>query len=184
LGSKARALAAAVMALTGAAFAQESKPATSPATKPGTAPATRPAESKPREEEFLAIVNGDVETVTLGRLKGATVLVKGTKIWKVGRNVEIPEGAKRIDAAGMWVYPGMVVPRASNIGLVGFGAGGKLADRYDPFSLDVLGTIAAGITTVYQNETVMKIQTRGIDDLVIRENASLRVNLGSGQQRL
>lgn len=182
----ARILGTATMTLFGAAFAsaQESGPSTRSGTAPETRPASQPAERPHKEEAFLAIVGGDVETVTLGRLKGATVLVKGNKIWKVGRNVEIPAGAKRIDATGLWVYPGLVVPRASSIGIVGGGAGGKLSDRYDPFALDVLGTLAAGITTVYQNDAVTKVLTQGIEDLLVRESASIRLNLGSGVQRL
>ena len=120
----------------------------------------------------------------MGRLKGATILIKGSKIWKVGRNIDIPENARRIDAAGLRVYPGLVAARAQNIGVVGFGGGGKIADRYDPFSLDVLGTLAAGITTVSQSDAVMKILTQGIDDLTLRENAIMRLQFGSGQQRL
>jgi len=188
-------LGSAWLALGSLGFAQGSRPASRPASRPDARPETHPASApaskpvaaepeKPKEEEFVAIVNGDVETVTMGRLKGATILIKGSKIWKVGRNIDIPEDAKRIDAAGLRVYPGLVAARAQNIGVTGFGGGGRIADRYDPFSLDVLGTLAAGITTVMQSDAVMKILTKGIDDLTVRENAVMRLQFGTGQQRL
>jgi hypothetical protein len=162
---------------TNSAAAQESKPA----SKPVESAQSKPAE--PREEEMLAIVGGDVETVTMGRLRGATILVKGAKIWKVGRNIDIPQNAKRIDARGYWVYPGLVAPRASNVGVGGFGAAGRATDRFDPFSSDVQGALAGGITTVFQNDTVMKLATVGVENLMVRENSTVRLSYNSAQNR-
>jgi amidohydrolase family protein len=163
----------------------QTQPATHPATRPApeSAPASKPAKP-PKEEEFLAVVGGDVETVTMGRLAGATVLIKGTKIWKVGRNVEVPAKAKRIDASGYRVYPGLVAARAQSIGVSGFGGGGKNADRYNPFELEVTLALAGGITTVYQYETVMKLLSKSIEDLVLRDPASVRLNYAAGLPRL
>ncbi len=173
------------LAFAGFAAAQESKPESKPAAET-KAEAKKPEEEEapPKEEKFLAIVGGDVETVSMGRLKGATVLIKGTKIWKVGRNVAIPESASRIDASGLRVYPGLVAARANGIGVSGFGGGGgKDGDRYDPFGLNVQLAIAGGLTTVCQGDTVIKVLTSSIDDLVLREPALLRLQYTSVQQR-
>ncbi|MBL8694984.1 MAG: amidohydrolase family protein [Planctomycetes bacterium] len=162
-----------------AASTQDSKPASSRAAS------SKPAapETQSNEESFLAIVNADVETVTAGRLRGATILVKGTKIWKVGRNITIPDSARRIDATGLRIYPGLVAARASGVGVSGFGAGGRNADRYNPFTLEVLGAMAAGLTTVCQGDTVMKLKLKGVDDILVRENAFLRLQYNSAQER-
>lgn len=188
----ARALAAgaALLALVGSAAGfgrpQGTRPASAPASRPATAPASKPdAAEEPKEESFLAIVGGDVETVTMGRLKGATVLMRGTKIWKVGRDVAIPDGAKRIDASGFRVYPGLVAPRSTGIGVAGFSGGGKVGDRYEPFSLELLAALASGLTSVYQNQhdAVIKVQRTGIENVTVREPAAVRLNFGSGQAR-
>ncbi|MFN0205957.1 MAG: amidohydrolase family protein [Planctomycetota bacterium] len=172
-----------ILALSAAAWAQGSRPASRTATQPAPeSTSSKPADTT-KEEELLAIVGGDVETVTMGRLRGATILIKGSKIWKVGRNIDIPEKAKRIDARGYWVYPGLVAPRASNITAGGFGAGGKLGDRYDPFSLSVLGTIAGGITTIYQSDTIIKLSTKSVEDLVLKDNACVRFTYNTAQNR-
>lgn len=164
--------------------AQESRPGSRP-MKTDSAPSSKPADAeKKNEETFLAITNADVETVTMGRLRGATILAKGTKIWKIGRNIEIPENATRIDASGMKVYPGLVSPRGQGIGVSQFGGGGgRVTDRFDPFAVEVAGALAGGITTIYQNETVMKLQTNSVDNLLVREGGTVRIQIGSGTQR-
>lgn len=164
------------------AQAQESAPASKPA-KTESAPASKPAGENRNEEQFLAITNADVETVTMGRLRGATILIKGTKIWKVGRSIQIPDSAKRIDASGMHVYPGLIAARAQGIGIPNFGGGGRPTDRFDPFNVDVLGAVAAGITTVYQSDVVMKLQTKAVEGLLVREGGTVRISLTSGLQR-
>ncbi|MBI3819202.1 MAG: amidohydrolase family protein [Planctomycetes bacterium] len=155
-------------------------PPASKSAKTESAPASKPASDEPREEEFLAIVGGDVETVTMGRLRGATVLMKGTKIWKVGRNIDIPAKAKRIDAHGMFVYPGLVATRASGIGVPAFGASGRITDRFDPFAVEVAAMLAGGTTTVVQSDIIMKMQTHSIENLLLREGGIVRINLGTG----
>ncbi|HKE01939.1 MAG TPA: amidohydrolase family protein [Planctomycetota bacterium] len=162
--------------LLAAAAAQDSHPS------PSSAPASRPA---PKVEELLAITNADVETVTMGRLRGATVVTKGSKIWKVGRNVEVPAAAKRIDGTGLRVYPGLVAARAAGIGLLGFfGGGGKASDRYDPFQLEVTLALAGGLTTVCQSDAVMKVLAKGIDGLVLRDPAFVRLTTPVGVARV
>jgi imidazolonepropionase-like amidohydrolase len=50
-------------------------------------------------------------------IDGATVLVRDGRIVAAGRDVAVPPGAQRIDAAGKWVTPG-IVAGFSRIGLV------------------------------------------------------------------
>jgi imidazolonepropionase-like amidohydrolase len=68
--------------------------------------------------ETIAIVGGNVQTATArGMLAGATVLVQDGRITGVGTDVAIPPDAKRIDAQGKIVTPG-IFDTLSYIGIV------------------------------------------------------------------
>ena len=57
----------------------------------------------------FAIVDAAVETVANGRLDRATVLVGADgRIAGVGPDLPVPDGAARIDGAGLTVYPGLI----------------------------------------------------------------------------
>lgn len=102
----------------------------------------------PKPAEYTAIVGGDVYTVTRGVLKGGTVLLKGDKIHRVGAAVDLPEGAKKIDATGKRVLPGFVGASARGIAL-GFGGSGKVSDGLDPFHESIKLALAGGLTSVF-----------------------------------
>jgi imidazolonepropionase-like amidohydrolase len=58
---------------------------------------------------MIAIVNGEVMTMTRGTIKRGAVLIEGKRIVAVGRDVgPIPPGAKVIDAEGKVVTPGLI----------------------------------------------------------------------------
>jgi len=104
----------------------------------------------PAIAETTAIVGGKVHTVgPMGTLENATVLIVDGRIAAVGENLDIPEGADRIDAAGKIVTPGLFSP-FGQLGLVEVGysagpldysqrgeqftAGFDVADAYNPRS--------------------------------------------------
>ncbi len=61
------------------------------------------------QDSPLAIVGGTVIDGTGAEPKaGMTILVRGERIVAIGRSVEIPDGARRIDASGQYVLPGFV----------------------------------------------------------------------------
>lgn len=124
------------------------------------------AKGKPvaaKENKVLAIVGGDVHTITHEVIQGGTVLVKDGKIFKVGQDIPIPEGARVIDARGKHVTPGYVVLSMAGVGLRGAGAaqgggrggGGRggagatsrIADALDPFDRNMKFCLGVGITT-------------------------------------
>src|SRR5258707_10122381 len=95
--------------------------------------------------KVLAIVGGDVYTITREVIRGGTVLVQDGKILRVGQDLPIPEGATVLDARGKYVTPGFVAVHMAGVGLraPGAGAGGqplpgpnrggrKLADAPEP----------------------------------------------------
>lgn len=57
---------------------------------------------------MIAITNGKVVTVTKGTFENGTVLVEDGKIKAVGAGIQIPEGAKVIDAKGGYITPGLI----------------------------------------------------------------------------
>lgn len=62
----------------------------------------------PAGAQVLALVGGDVHTVSGGTLEGATVLVDDGKITAVGTDVAVPPGAQRVDVSGRQLYPGLI----------------------------------------------------------------------------
>jgi imidazolonepropionase-like amidohydrolase len=121
---------------------------------------TEPAK-KDDKGKVLAIVGGDVYTITHEVIRGGTVLVKDGKILKVGQDVAVPEGATVLDAKGKFVTPGFVAVSMAGVGLrtAGPGQGGgtpaptgptanaKLADALDPFDRNIKFCLGVGITT-------------------------------------
>ncbi len=57
---------------------------------------------------MIAIVNGKVLTITRGTLEKGVVLMDGGKIVAVGEDVNIPAGARVVDASGKYVLPGLI----------------------------------------------------------------------------
>ena len=105
-------------------------------------------EAKPADK-WVALVGGDVETVTKGRLKGATVLIRNDKIHRIGTEVEIPEGATKIDCTGHLILPGFVACSARGLGVSSFRSSRKIADAVDPFQEQINLALASGITSTY-----------------------------------
>jgi imidazolonepropionase-like amidohydrolase len=58
--------------------------------------------------DVVAITGGTVLTITKGTIENGTVLIEDGKIIAVGKDLEIPAGAKIIDASGAFVMPGIV----------------------------------------------------------------------------
>lgn len=107
-------------------------------------------QTPPKEEKkpvYTALVGGDLETVTQGRLKGGTLLIKDDRIFKIGPAVDLPEGTVRIDVAGKRVLPGFIAASARGLGVTP--AAGKIADAVDPFGESIKLALAGGITSAY-----------------------------------
>ncbi|MFC2165636.1 amidohydrolase family protein [Acidobacteriota bacterium] len=64
--------------------------------------------SSGNQDQVLAITNAQIYPVTQTPIQSGTLLVKGSKILAVGKNLTIPHGAKVIDAKGQFIMPGIV----------------------------------------------------------------------------
>ena len=62
----------------------------------------------PATAQTIAIEGGDVYTADGTAIRGGTVLIQNGRITAVGAGVAVPAGARRIDARGKWVTPGLI----------------------------------------------------------------------------
>lgn len=70
--------------------------------------------------QTIAITGAKVYPVSSAPIENGTVLIRDGKIVAVGADVSIPADARRIDAAGKWVTPGLI-NSATQLGLVEVG---------------------------------------------------------------
>ena len=115
---------------------------------------------------WFACVGGDVYTGLGGVLRDATVLAKDGKIVEIGHEIYVPESATVLDAEGLRVYPGMICMQTT--GLVS-GGSGDFADTVDPFNSRMVLALAAGLTTVGQSDTALKLKRGEIEGVVLNE---------------
>lgn len=111
---------------------------------------------------MLAIINGNIITVTKGFIEKGTILIEDGKITKVGQDIEVPEDAKVIDAKGKYVIPGLIDAQ-TNIGLKEGSLRWEGSDHVEkteavvpqlraidgvnPFDVAIKDAVANGITT-------------------------------------
>jgi imidazolonepropionase-like amidohydrolase len=112
--------------------------------------------SAPALAQTVAITGG---TVALGDgsepIEGGTVVIRDGRIVAAGRNVAVPAGAQRVDAAGKWVTPG-IVAGFSRVGLIEVDAVNETNDvaaNNSPFSaaIDVAPAINPRTTAIAVN---------------------------------
>lgn len=56
----------------------------------------------------IAIVGGTVYPVSGPQIDGGTVILRDGKIAEVGKNIDVPASAHKVDATGLRVYPGFI----------------------------------------------------------------------------
>lgn len=112
--------------------------------------------------QTVAIMNGEVHTVSGGVIENGDVIIQNGRIAQVGADLTAPDGATVIDATGKTVTPGLFAP-FSNIGLVEIGldeesndsspqgafplgAALDTVDAYNPFSTLIGWNRAGGVT--------------------------------------
>lgn len=165
-----------------------------PKKEPAAVEAPAAKEAKPPEKKpaYIALVGGDVHTVTKGVHRGGTVLLKDGKIHRVGASVDLPEGTVRMDVSGKRVLPGFVAVSARGLGLGFGGGGGKIADAADPYQESIKIALAGGITSAHveaggggffgpsssgtSGNAVVKMSYGRLEDMVILEPASVSLS--------
>jgi len=96
-------------------------------------------------------------------IEGATVIIEGSKIKAVGKGIEIPRGAKVIDASGKTVMPGLIDSHMHFYGFQADGYGGfEGAARPRELALikaiqDAKNLLAAGFTTARDPGNILAV---------------------------
>lgn len=159
--------------------------------------------------DVVAIVGGRVVTGTGPEIDGGTVLVANGRVEAVGAGLEVPPGARVIDAAGCWVLPGLIDPH-SHIGAheeangpAGFDgsevsspvtAGVRAIDAVNIEDIAFRDALAGGITTVVvkpgsgnpiggQSVAMKTAGGRSVDEQVIRAELGLKSALGENPKQ-
>lgn len=82
------------------------------------------ADGKPRADDgsaVIAITGGMLHPITSPDVEKGVLLMQGSRILALGKDVQIPAGARTIDASGKHVYPGLIA-LGSNVGLLEIGS--------------------------------------------------------------
>ena len=141
-----------------------SQPKSKPASQPKSAPTTTTQAAEEESEEWLAVINGCVHTVTGPVLEHATVLCKDGVITEIGTDIHLPQDCEIIDAAGKQVYPGLVAAAAS-----GIHGGGNPQDTTNVYSIRMCVALAGGITTALAGDSVAKLTFGETEGMVLRD---------------
>lgn len=158
----------------------------------------------------IAIRGGTVITMAGAAIPRGTVVMRGGKIVAVGASAAIPAGATIVDATGKFVMPGLVDaatyygvdPQDLNETAEPITPELRIINAYDPTGEGFTGGAGAlrarellvgGITTqhigpgdqtvVGGQGAVVKTAGRSVADLIVREPASLDMNIGLGPNK-
>lgn len=77
--------------------------------------ASTPVPAK-KQDKPIVLIGGTIHTVSGAVIENGMISFDKGKITAVGKNIEIPKGAERIDVSGKHVYPGLI-NAASKVGL-------------------------------------------------------------------
>jgi imidazolonepropionase-like amidohydrolase len=78
--------------------------------------------------QTIAIMNGQVHTITNGVIENGDVIIRDGRIAQVGADLSAPEGATVVDASGKVVTPGLFAPYSS-LGLYEIGLDAEANDQ-------------------------------------------------------
>ncbi len=72
-------------------------------------------------QDVVAITGGTIYPVSGPKIENGTIVFSDGVITAIGANVAVPAGARRVDAAGKWITPGLVAT-ATSLGVTEIGA--------------------------------------------------------------
>jgi imidazolonepropionase-like amidohydrolase len=103
--------------------------------------------------ETMVIRNATILTVTKGTIQKGSILIRDGKIAEVGETVDMPAGATVMDAAGLYVMPGLIdchshiATEAVNEGSVSVSSMVGIPDTLNPEDVHIYDALAGGVTT-------------------------------------
>jgi imidazolonepropionase-like amidohydrolase len=157
----------------------------------------------------LAIVGGRVIPVAGAPFEDGVVLIADGRIEAVGRDVRVPEGVERVDAAGRVVLPGLVDAHV-HLGVHEEGDGWagqdtneltdpvtphvRVMDAINPADLGFADAVAGGVLTVNVNPgsgnpiggqtAAVRSAGRSVDEMVLRAPSGMKSALGENPKRV
>jgi imidazolonepropionase-like amidohydrolase len=141
----------------------------------------------PAAAQTIAIVGGTVHPVSGPAIPNGTVIITNGRITAVGAGIAVPAGARRIDATGKVVTPGLI-ESSTNMALVEVESVGttndfrfqdnedqvaaafNVADGINPRSMVIPVTRIAGVTTVISRPAGGLISGQGLAFDLIGDN--------------
>lgn len=159
----------------------------------------------PVAAQTIAVEGGTVHTMVGAPISNGTVLIRDGRVVAVGVGIAVPAGARRIDARGLVVTPGLF-DSGTNIGLVEIeqiaetndfrigeeeddlvAAAFNVADGLNPNSMVIPITRVAGVTTAVSRPqggliagqgVAIDMLGRTVEAMVIRSPVAMWGNLG------
>jgi imidazolonepropionase-like amidohydrolase len=150
------------------------------AARPAPRQAPRRAAPAPAATaETIAITNARVLPVSGPAIERGTVVIRAGKIAAVGAGIQVPDGARAVDAAGKIVTPGWI-ESATQIGIVEIQGGAAGTD--DQSTTDKELSAAFDVVDGFNGESTVIPVTRveGITRAVVLPTGSGHVLLGKG----
>ena len=145
----------------------------------------------------LAIRAGKVMTITGGTFENGVVIVQDGKIDAVGVGLDVPDGARTIDANDRVVVPGFIDAHC-HLGLSLDSSGEmdetvqpvtadmRIVDVFEPTSVELAWTVQAGVTTVMLapggrnpiggQTAVVKLSDGSSDRWLVRQSAGVELS--------
>ena len=155
-----------------------------------------------------AIIRGNVYTIKNGIIENGTVLIEDGKIAAVGTDIAVPAEAEIIDAGGAIVSPGLIDAHThmgieeeihpegedTNEMTEPITAELRAIDGINPFDIGYKDAVKAGVTSVMVTmgsanvigglACAMKTSGRDLSDMVLKEEAGLKMAFGENPKRV
>jgi imidazolonepropionase-like amidohydrolase len=172
-----------------------------PAREGPPIPVRKPPEAEPAAKD-LVLQNATILTVTKGTIENGAVWIHDGKIKEAGKTVNAPATARRIDASGRFIMPGIVDSHSHTAISGGVNEGGpsvtaqvRIADVLNPEDIDLYRAAAGGVTTLNvlhgsanaiggENATIKTKYGRPVQDLLVPgAPLGLKMALGENPKR-
>lgn len=158
--------------------------------------------------QTIAIVGGTLYPVSGAKIESGTIVLRDGKIAGVGANISIPDGAKQVDANGLWITPGLIHD-GSTLGLKLFEVGApeetvedsiagdikaafNVAEGIDPASVTLAVARLEGITTAITapsgglipgQAVLLDLAGDRLDELLVKSPVAMIADLSQGSKR-
>lgn len=122
--------------------------------------------------ETVAIVGADIHTLDVaGTLRNGTIIIADGTISALGLNVEVPDNARRIDATGKVITPGMFQV-VSRLGITEVGAVAPTVDYLQTAGAPLSASFDPSLAFNPRSSLIALARTEGVSHALISPHAS------------